>query len=373
MQYTTHILYMKIVALTETAEEETRVAITPETAKAFISDGHAIYIEQGAGLESGFLDEDYIRSGAKVESKRASIIEDADIILKVQAGAESDLKSFKAKSVMIGLLSPYFNKEYLANLSKNKIDCIAMELMPRITKTQNMDVLSSQSNLAGYRAVIEAVYHFNRGLSMMMTAAGTLAPAKILILGVGVAGLAAIATAKRLGASVFASDIRKSTKEQVESLGGKFLSPANLSDMEDKTGYAKAISSEEQKQYSEFLNNVIKDFDIIITTAQIPGKQAPILITSDMIKLLKQGSVVVDMNVSSGGNVAGSKKDEIIDISGVKIIGWSNLAARISHDSSKLYAKNLYNFVKYFVSDNKCNFEDEVVKQLLVVKDGALM
>jgi H+-translocating NAD(P) transhydrogenase subunit alpha len=365
---------MKISALKERAPNETRCAITPETAKLFISKGFSVMVEQGIAESAGFSDSMYTESGAKVSAVPLEIISDADIILKVQPSPLenkiNEIEFAKPGAIILGLLSPYNNKVYIEKLVEKKLSGLAMELVPRITKTQNMDALSSQTNLAGYRAVIEASYYFNRAFPMMMTAAGTIIPAKVLVLGVGVAGLQAIATARRLGASVAAYDVRSTTKEQVESLGAKFLSPESSINMETSAGYAKEVSEEYKKKQEQFLSAVIKNYDIIITTAQIPGKQAPMLVTAQMIKTIKPSSVILDMATASGGNVEGSKIDEVITKGGVKIIGWSNLAARISADSSKLYAKNLSNFLDHSIQNGKFNFEDEVVKQMIVTKYG---
>lgn len=368
---------MKIAVLKERANNEARIAISPETAKLFVKKGFSIFVEKDAGTLSGFLDREYIDAGVKISAVPLEIISDADIILKVQPSPLVDtineIELAKESAVIIGMLSPYSNHQYIQKLSQKKLSSIAMELVPRITKTQNMDVLSSQSNLAGYRAVIEASYHFARAFPMMMTACGTITPAKILVLGVGVAGLQAIATARRLGGAVFAYDVRAATKEQVESLGAKFLSPELLNNVEEKSGYASEVSSDYKIQQEQFLSNIIKNYDIVITTAQIPGKSAPRLVTKDMVKSMKHGSVIVDMATSSGGNVEGSKIDEVIFSEGVKIIGWANLASKVATDSSKLYAKNLYNFLDYAIQSGKINFEDEIVKQMLITKDGTIV
>lgn len=361
---------MKIAALKERALHENRVAITPDVAKLFIKKGYKVVVEKDIGLNAGFLNEHYSNAGVEVSPIALEVISDADIILKVQPSPLDDdlneLKIAKSGAIIIGLLSPYSDSSYLHLLKNKAYTGIAMELVPRITKAQNMDALSSQSNLAGYRAVLEAAYHFGRAFPMMMTAAGSITPAKVLVLGVGVAGLQAIATAKRLGGAVSAYDVRSATKEQVESLGAKFIAPQMEVDLEDKSGYAKEVSAADQNKQEEFLASAIKDFDIVITTAQIPGKSAPRLVTKAMIRSMKAGSVIVDMATSSGGNVEGSQMDEVAQENGVKIIGWSNLAAKIAADSSKLYSKNLYNFLEHAVQDGKLNMEDEIVKKMLI-------
>ncbi|MFY9590163.1 Re/Si-specific NAD(P)(+) transhydrogenase subunit alpha [Rickettsia endosymbiont of Halotydeus destructor] len=368
---------MKIAALKERAENEARCAITPEVAGLLVKKGFAVIVEKDIGLPAGFLNQDYTNQGAKISAVPLEIISDADIILKVQPSPLSDKYSelifAKAGAIIIGLLSPYFNHEYIERLAKKNLSAIAMELVPRITKAQNMDALSSQSNLAGYRAVIEASYHFNRGFPMMMTAAGTITPCKTLVLGIGVAGLQAIATAKRLGSAVAGYDVRTATKEQVESLGAKFVSPELQGDLQDKSGYASEVSNDDKVKQEEFLAKIIKNYDIVITTAQIPGKKAPILVTKEMVESMKYGSVIVDIATSTGGNVEGSKVDQVITKNGVTIIGWSNLAGKIATDSSKLYSKNLYNFLNYAFQDGKFNIDDELVRQMLITKDGKIV
>jgi len=368
---------MKIAALKERAKNESRAAISPDIVKLLIKKNFSVYVEKDIGVASCFPDEEYISAGAKVSSVPLEIISDADIILKVQASPLIDqineIDLAKESAIIIGLLSPYSNQQYITKLAEKKLASIAMELVPRITKAQNMDVLSSQSNLAGYRAVIEASYCFTRAFPMMMTACGTITPAKVLVLGVGVAGLQAIATAKRLGGAVSAYDVRSATKEQVESLGAKFVSPEVLGNAEEKSGYASELSGDYKIKQEQFLSNIIKNYDIVITTAQIPGKAAPVLVTNDMVKSMKYGSVIVDMSTASGGNVECSKIDEIVVYEGVNIIGWSNLASRIARDSSKLYSRNLYNFLDYAIQSGKFNFDDEMVREMLITKGGEII
>ena len=286
----------------------------------------------------------------------------------------NEIEMTKKEAIIIGLLSPYSSSGYIDKALSKGLSLIAMELVPRVAKAQNMDVLSSQSNLAGYRAVIEASYYFDRALPMMMTAAGTVNPAKTLILGVGVAGLQAIATAKRLGSVVSAYDVRAATKEQVESLGAKFVYPQELGDdAEDGSGYAKEVTKNFALVQENFLSEIIDKFDIVITTAQIPGKKAPALVTKSMIAKMKPGSVIVDMATISGGNVEDSVIDKVVAKRGVKIIGWSNMASKIASDSSKLYAKNLYNFLAYSIKDNKINFKDDLVEEMLIGMNGQMI
>lgn len=369
---------IKIAALKERAKDEHRAAITPETAKLFCAKGYSVFVEKDIGLSASFTDEDYKEAGAVVSSIPLEILSDADIILKVQptplVDGYNEIEMSKKEAIIIGLLSPYLASEYIDKALSKGLSAIAMELVPRITKAQSMDVLSSQSNLAGYRAVIEASYYFDRALPMMMTAAGTVNPAKVLVLGAGVAGLQAIATAKRLGAVVSAYDVRAATKEQVESLGAKFIYPLELDEnAEDSSGYAKEVTKDFATIQEKFLYEVIDRFDIVITTAQIPGKKAPTLLTKPMVAKMRTGSVLVDMATISGGNIEDSLADKVITKKGIKIIGWSNMAARIASDSSKLYAKNLYNFLAYAIKDNKIDFKDDLVEEMLIGVNGQIV
>ena len=369
---------VKIAALKERVKGETRVAITPDIAKLYVKKGYSVFVEKSMGVAANFTDEEYITAGAKVSGVPLEIISDADVILKVQPSpieeALNEVNIAKAGATIIGLLSPHSHSEYIDKAISKNLSTIAMELVPRITRTQGMDVLSSQSNLAGYRAVIEACYYYDRAVPMMMTAAGTVNPAKTLILGVGVAGLQAIATAKRLGAAVSAYDVRAITKEQVESLGAKFVYPAvGIADREDKSGYAKEVTKDFAAIQEEFLLGIIGNFDIVITTAQIPGKKAPILLTKNMVSKMKPGSVIVDIATATGGNVEDSVMDRIVSKKGVKIIGWSNMAARVATDASKLYAKNLYNFLEHALKNGKIDFSDEIVEEMLIGTDGKMM
>lgn len=369
---------MKIAAIKERAKGESRVAITPDTAKLYVKNGYSVFVEKNIGVSANFTDSEYQNAGATVSAIPLEILSDADIILKVQPtpfiDEYNEIDMSKKGAVIIGMLSPYSNSEYIEKSLSKKLATISMELVPRITKAQNMDVLSSQSNLAGYRAVIEANYYFDRAFPMMMTAAGTINPAKTLVLGVGVAGLQAIATAKRLGSAVSAYDVRAATKEQVESLGAKFIYPNDaIRDAEDKSGYAKEIGKDFAKIQETFLSEIIASFDIIITTAQIPGKKAPLLVTKEMCATMKPGSVIVDMAAATGGNVEDSTPDKVISKKGVKIIGWTNMAAKIASDSSKLYAKNLYNFISYAVKNGKFDFTDELVEEMLIGIDGKMI
>jgi H+-translocating NAD(P) transhydrogenase subunit alpha len=369
---------MKIVALRERTKGEYRAAITPETAGLLHKKGYKVFVERNIGLAANFSDIEYARAGAKVSAIPLEILSDADIVLKVQPSPLVDeyneIDMTKKGAIIIGLLSPHLRLDYIKKSLEKGLSTISMELVPRITKAQNMDVLSSQSNLAGYRAVIEAGYYFDRAFPMMMTAAGTISAAKTLVLGVGVAGLQAIATAKRLGSIVSAYDVRLATKEQVESLGAKFVYPTiSGDDAEDNKGYAKEVSKDFASIQENFLSEIIDKFDIVITTAQIPGKKAPILLTKSVVAKMRSGSVIVDMATSSGGNVEDSLEDKVIVKKGVKFIGWSNLSSRIAHDSSKLYAKNLYNFLNYAIKDQKINFKDSLVEEMIIGLNGQMV
>ncbi|ADE30442.1 NAD(P) transhydrogenase subunit alpha [Rickettsia prowazekii] len=368
---------MKIVALKEKVKNETRTAITPEVAGLLIKKGYAVTVEKDIGLYAGFLDEEYVAVGTKISSVPLEIISDADIILKVQPSSVTDkyseLEFAKQGAIVVGLLSPYLNHEYIKAAAKKNLTTFAMEFVPRITKAQNMDALSSQSNLVGYRAVIEASYHYTKAFPMMITAAGTISACKTLVLGVGVAGLQAIATAKRLGSIVAGYDVRIATKEQVESLGAKFVSPELQEDLEEESGYASESSADYKAKQEKFLAKIIKGYNIVITTAQIPGKKAPMLVTDKMIESMMYGSVIVDISTSTGGNVEGSEPDKIVTRHGVTIIGLLNLASKIASDSSKLYSKNLYNFLTYALQDGQFNMDDELVRDMLITKDGKIV
>jgi len=368
---------MKIAILKEKALGETRVAITPDVAKRFVRDGFEVYIEKNAGLMAGFLDDQYVDAGAKVSGVPLEIVSDADVILKVQPTPLDDkineIAFAKKGATIIAFLSPYNNKFLSQTYAEQGLTALAMELVPRVTKAQSMDALSSQSNLAGYRAVIEASYYFKRAVPMFMTAAGTVTAAKVLVLGAGVAGLQAAATAKRLGSIVYAYDIRAVAKEQVESVGAKFIQLEDAKNFESKGGYAGEVTQEYMKKQEELIAEYVKKVDIVISTAQIPGKAAPKLITKAMVASMAPGSVIVDLATSTGGNVDGSEKDQIVDVGNVKIIGHSNLAMSVPSDASKLYARNLYNLVIHAFADGKLKVEDEIVSKMLLSYKGKEM
>lgn len=365
---------MKILLLKETVSNEKRVAITPDVISKYTKLGYEVLIESGAGEGSNINNQDYLNSGGKIIENISEVIADVDIILKVQGLDDAELKKLsncKKDAVLIGMLNPYQNPDKAKTYQDCGIKAFSVELFPRISRAQSMDALSSQSNLVGYRAVIEAVAHLDIAVPMMMTAAGTITPAKIMVLGAGVAGLQAIATAKRLGAVVCAFDVRAVAKEQVQSLGAKFIEVVDeQADGETKAGYAKEMSEEyRKKQEQAIFDNIIKQ-DIVITTALIPGKPAPKLITKAMVEAMKNGAVIVDIAAINGGNCELTESGKVVEKFGVKIIGYDNFASHIARDASKLYAKNLYNFVELITNKNEkrieINLEDEIVKASLI-------
>jgi H+-translocating NAD(P) transhydrogenase subunit alpha len=371
---------MRIAVPAETDPTEARVAATPETVKKFISLGAEVAIETGAGVKSAIRDADYAVAGATIAPDAASAIAGADIILRVRRPSAAELEGAKPGAAVIAILDPYGHIEALKELAAAGVDAFAMELMPRITRAQVMDVLSSQANLAGYRAVIDAAAEFGRAMPMMMTAAGTVPAAKVFIVGVGVAGLQAIATARRLGAIVTATDVRPATKEQVESLGAKFIAVEDeeFKQAETAGGYAKEMSAAYQEKQKALTASHIAKQDIVIATALIPGRPAPVLITESMVAAMRPGSVIVDLAVERGGNCALSKPGEtFVTDNGVKIVGNLNVAGRLAATASSLYAKNLFAFVEILVDKaNKAlaiNWDDEIVKATLLTKDGALV
>lgn len=367
---------MKIAVPRERRAYEKRVAATPETVKKYVALGLEVAVETGAGENSRYPDADYAAAGAKVIASPAELLSDADIVLKVQRpllSSEDDvdeLALMKKNALLIGMLAPYNAPDSLTGYANSNITAIALELVPRITRAQNMDVLSSQSNLAGYRAVLDAAYIYERGMPMMMTAAGTIAPARVMVLGAGVAGLQAIATAKRLGAIVSATDVRPAAKEQVESLGGKFVmvESEETKSAETAGGYAKEMSDDFKRQQAALVAETLKKQDIVICTALIPGRKAPVLVTDDMVKSMRPGSVIVDLAVEQGGNCSLSKPGEVVDVNGVSIVGHYNVPSRIATDASALYAKNVLNFLTPLL-----NKDNESVSLVLDEKDEILV
>ena len=368
---------MKIAVLRETAAGEHRVAATPETVAKLIGLGAAISVETGAGLGSRIGDAKFAEAGASIAASAADAVKSADIVLAVRRPAAAALAGTNPGALLIAALDPYGNEGELAALAKAGVTAIAMEFMPRITRAQVMDILSSQANLAGYQAIIEAAAHFGRAMPMMMTAAGTVRPAKTFVMGAGVAGLQAIATARRLGAVVSATDVRAAAGEQVESLGAKFIMTDALKDASGTGGYARELTPDEQKAQAELVAGHIAKQDIVITTALIPGRPAPKLVTRAMVESMTPGSVIVDLAAERGGNVELTRPDEVVDHNGVTIIGFTNLASRIPATASQLYAKNLLSFLETLIDKKEkqlaINWEDELVKATVLTRDGAVV
>ncbi|MGP9813872.1 Re/Si-specific NAD(P)(+) transhydrogenase subunit alpha [Rhodopseudomonas sp. NSM] len=367
---------MKIAVAKELDASEPRVAATPDTVKKLKALGADIVVEPGAGIKSGLPDSEFTAVGATVS---ADALKDADIVLKVKRPEASELSAYKRGALVMAIMDPYGNDAALKAMADAGVTAFAMELMPRITRAQVMDVLSSQANLAGYRAVIDAAEQFGRVFPMMMTAAGTVPAAKVFIMGVGVAGLQAIATARRLGAIVTATDVRPATKEQVESLGAKFLAVEDeeFKNAQTAGGYAKEMSKEYQAKQAALTAEHIKKQDIVITTALIPGRPAPRLVTAEMVKSMKPGSVLVDLAVERGGNVEGAKPGEVVETDGVRIVGYTNVAGRVAASASALYARNLVSFIETLVNkDSKAlavNWDDDLVKATALTRDGAVV
>jgi NAD(P) transhydrogenase subunit alpha len=370
---------VSIVVLKERREGETRVAATPESVKKLTGLGFSTTIEAGAGLAASYPDADYEAAGATVAADVSAALKAADLVFGVRAPDPATIAAVKPGAIVVALLNPYGERAGIEALAKAGASAIAMEFVPRISRAQAMDALSSQANLAGYRAVIEAAEAYGRALPMMMTAAGTVAAAKIFIMGVGVAGLQAIATARRLGAVVTATDVRPATKEQVESLGAKFIAVEDeeFKAAETAAGYAKEMSPEYQAKQAALVAEHIKKQDIVITTALIPGRPAPKLVSAEHVASMKPGSVLVDLAVEQGGNVVGAKAGEIVvTANGAKIVGIANLPARVAADASNLYARNLVNLAALFMDKEKAlnpDWEDEILKGALVTRDGAVV
>ncbi len=370
---------MKIGVPAEIDGGETRVAATPETVKKFLALGASVSVERGAGLASRITDADYEAAGATIAPDAASAVAGADVVLKVRRPLESELAAYTRGALVIATMDPYGHEDAVNAMGSAGITAIAMEFMPRITRAQVMDVLSSQANLAGYQAVIDAASAYDRALPMMMTAAGTVPAARIFVMGAGVAGLQAIATARRLGAVVTATDVRPAAKEQVESIGAKFVAVEDeeFKQAETAAGYAKPMSAEYQAKQAALVAEHIKKQDIVITTALIPGRAAPRLVTAAMVASMKPGSVLVDLAVERGGNVEGSKPGEVVDLDGRRIVGYLNVSGRIPATASQLYAKNLASFLETLVDKGTkalaVNWDDELVKATVLTRDGAVV
>lgn len=367
-----------IAVTRERREGETRCAVTPETVKKFIGLGATVTVEAGTGAGSSFPDSEYEAAGASVKPDTRAVLEGADIVLAVRGPTAQEISAFKPGAIVVALLDAYREKDTVAALAGAGSTAFAMEFVPRISRAQVMDALSSQANLAGYRAVIEAASAYGRGFPMMMTAAGTVAPAKVFVMGVGVAGLQAIATARRLGAVVTATDVRPATKEQVESLGAKFLAVEDeeFKNAQTAGGYAKPMSPEYQAKQAILTGEHIKKQDIVITTALIPGRAAPVLVTAAQVATMKPGSVLIDLAVEAGGNVEGARVGEtVVTPNGASIVGIANLPGRIASDASSLYAKNLFAFVGLMLKDGalSVDLEDEILKASVVTNGGAVV
>ena len=371
---------MRIAIITETDPVETRVAASAETVKKLVALGATVAVQSGAGTHSGMTDDDFAAAGATIAKTAKDTLKDAEIVLKVRRPSSAEIKLIKKGALVLAIMDPYDSAEALAAMATAGLTTFSMELMPRITRAQVMGVLSSQANLAGYRAVIDAASEYGRGMPMMMTAAGTVPAAKVFVMGAGVAGLQAIATARRLGAVVTATDVRPAAKEQVASLGAKFVAVEDdeFKQAETATGYAKPMSAEYQAKQSELVAAHIAKQDIVITTALIPGRPAPKLVSEAMVKSMRAGSVIVDLAVERGGNVALAKAGEtVMTANGVKIIGHLNVPGRVPASASALYAKNLFSFLETMIDKTTkalaINWEDELVKATNLTRDGAIV
>lgn len=370
---------MKIAVPRESDAVETRVAATPDTVKKLIALGATVSVEKGAGLASRIPDAEFKDAGATISTSAATTLKDADVVLKVRRPNADELKAIKSGALVIATMDPYGHEDEVKAMADAGVAAFAMEFMPRITRAQVMDVLSSQANLAGYQSVIEAAYEYDRAMPMMMTAAGTVPAARVFVMGAGVAGLQAIATARRLGAVVTATDVRPASKEQVESLGAKFIAVEDeeFKQAETAGGYAKQMSEEYQKKQAELVATHIAKQDIVITTALIPGRPAPKLVSKDMLASMKPGSVIVDLAVERGGNVEGAKPGKVAAVSNVKIVGHLNMAGRIGASASALYAKNLFAFLETMIDKEakslKPDWEDQLVTATVLTRDGKVV
>ena len=361
---------MNICSILEDQNTENRISITPEIAKKYISLGLKVCLPENYGVHLGFKDNEFKDAGVEISKDENEILKKSDIIIQMGLLSDEKLSLIKENQTIVGVLNPYINKDKIQNLSKKKINVFSLELLPRITRAQSMDILSSQANLAGYKAVIESFSIFEKAIPMMMTAAGTIPAAKVLVIGAGVAGLQAIATAKRMGAIVFATDVRTASKEQVESLGGKFLMVEGSENLETEGGYAKETSENFKKKQEELLSETLKKIDIVICTALIPGKKAPVIVKESMIENMQQGSVIYDLAAIQGGNTALTEVDKVVKKNGIKIMGETNILNKLPVSASTLYAKNVFNFIlNLYDKENKkinINMEDEIIKNTLV-------
>ena len=361
---------MIVGSIKENTELEKRVSVTPESAKNIIGLGLKVYIEKGYALHLGINDDKYKNIGVEIKNSSSEVLNSSNLVTRVNCPSDDDISILKENTILIGMLNLSKNQNQISKIINKKIKPFSLELLPRITRAQSMDVLSSQSNLAGYRSVIDCLAEFEKAVPMMMTAAGTVPAAKVLVIGAGVAGLQAIATAKRLGAIVSATDVRAASKEQVESLGGKFLTVEQSEEMETSGGYAKEASEEYKKKQAEMMKEALKKNDIVICTALIPGKPAPRILTEDLVKLMKPGSIVYDLAAEQGGNSAFSEPGKINTVDGIKIIGSKSLMNSLPLTASSLYAKNLFSFIRNLYSKEKkdfnINLEDEIIEKSLI-------
>ena len=361
---------MILGSISEDKNQESRVALTPEIIKKYISLGLEVNLIKNYATHMGISDELYKAEGAKFFTSDDEVLSNSNVVAQISILNDENLKKLKKEQILIGVLNPYLNEKKLKEVKSNGVNCFSLELLPRITRAQSMDILSSQANLAGYKAVIDSFAIFQKAIPMMMTAAGTISAAKILVVGAGVAGLQAIATAKRMGAIVFATDVRLASKEQVESLGGKFLTVDGAENLETEGGYAKETSKDFKEKQEELLKDTLKKIDIVICTALIPGKKAPIIIKKNMIEIMQNGSVIYDLAASQGGNSELTEMNEIIDNNGVKIIGETNILNKLPVSASNLYSKNMYNFISNLFNKEKKNFEikleDEIIEKTMV-------
>jgi NAD(P) transhydrogenase subunit alpha len=373
---------MKIGIPKERQPHERRVAASPDTVKRFIGQKAEVLIEKGAGDGAWIGDEAFAKAGARIVEDGTALWREADVVLKVQRplaageGQIDEMALLRRDLVLVGMLEPYAQREQVEAYAKAGISAFAMELLPRTTRAQSMDVLSSQANLAGYRAVIDGLYEYNRVMPMMMTAAGTVPPSKVFILGAGVAGLQAIATARRLGAVVSATDVRPASKEEVESLGAKFIG-VTIAEAATSGGYARELTEDEKKQQAEMVRETLKAQDLVITTALIPGRKAPVLVTKSMVESMKPGSVIVDLAVENGGNCELSKPGKVVEHEGIKIVGHANVPSRLAPAASSLYARNMFNFVQLLIDKDTrqlaIDLDDDLVKGALITKDGEVV
>ena len=361
---------MKIGSIIENLEAEKRVAITPEIAKKFIDNGFELNLQKHYAKHLGFKDKEYEALNVKIFQDEKSVIDNSEILVQLNLPSKNFLDFLNQNKTLVGVLNPYQNQKELNELIKKKVNCFSLELLPRITRAQSMDILSSQANLAGYKAVVESFGYFEKAIPMMMTAAGTIPAAKVLVIGAGVAGLQAIATAKRMGAIVFATDVRMASKEQVESLGGKFLTVEGSENLETEGGYAKEASNEFKKKQEDLLSETLKKIDIVICTALIPGKTAPLILKDNMLDNMKPGSIIYDLAAIQGGNTSATKVDEIVIRNDVKIMGDFNILNKLAVSASNLYSKNIFNFILNLYDKEKkqinINLEDEIIEKTLL-------